>query len=189
MPILFFIIKQKINNMACDISLGRLEPCKDSLGGLKAIYLINYDSGLYANCTFTSEEITALTTPVTCYKYELKGANSFDEANEISRENGTSFWTGTGTFVLKKQDLATQKELKLLSYGRPQIIVEDYNGNFRLAGIKNGCECAVNTASGAAMGDLNGYNITATSQEGEMAHFIDGDIMDDAAGFVVTEGV
>ncbi len=174
--------------MACDISKGRLEPCKDSLGGLKAIYFINYDSGLYANCDFTDEEITSLTSSVDCYKFELKGANSFDEANENSRENGTSFWTGTGTFVLKKQDLATQKELKLLSYGRPHIVVEDYNGNFRLAGIKNGCECVVNTASGASMGDLNGYNITATSQEGEMAHFIDSAIMDDASGFVVTEG-
>ena len=175
--------------MACNITAGRLEPCKDSNGGLRAVYFINYDSGLYDNITFTSEEVTALASPVTCYKYELKGANSFDEANEISRENGTSFWTGTGTFVFKKQDLATQKELKLLSYGRPQIIIEDYNGNFRLAGIKNGCECAVSTASGAAMGDLNGYNVVATSQEAEPASFIDATLMGDVAGFVITEGV
>ena len=175
--------------MACILTAGRLEPCKDSLGGLKAVYFINYDSGLYDNATIVEEEITALTAPVTCFKYELKGANSFDEANELSRENGTSFWTGTGTFVFKKQDLATQKELKLLSYGRPQIIIEDYNGNFRLAGIKNGCECAVSTASGAAMGDLNGYNVVATSQEAEMATFIDATIMDDVAGFVITEGL
>jgi len=175
--------------MACDITSGRLEPCKDSVGGLKAVYFINYDTGLFANLTFTLEEITALTTPVTCFKYELKGANSFDEANENSRENGTSFWTGTGTFVFKKQDLATQKELKLLSYGRPHMILEGYDGNFRLAGVKNGCECAVSTASGAAMGDLNGYNIVATSQEVDMANFIDPTLMDDVAGFVVTEGV
>ena len=175
--------------MACDITSGRLEPCKDSVGGLKAVYFINYDTGLFANLTFTLEEITALTTPVTCFKYELKGANSFDEANENSRENGTSFWTGTGTFVFKKQDLATQKELKLLSYGRPHMILEGYDGNFRLAGVKNGCECAVSTASGAAMGDLNGYNVVATSQEVDMANFIDATLMDNITGFVVTEGV
>ena len=28
--------------MSCDISLGRLEPCKDSVGGLKAIYFVNF---------------------------------------------------------------------------------------------------------------------------------------------------
>ena len=175
--------------MACILTSGRLEPCKDSNGGLRSIYFINYDSDLSSNFTLTSEEITALAAPVTCFKYELRGANSFDEANENSRENGTSFWNGTGTFVFKKQDLATQKELKLLSYGRPHIIIEDYNGNFRLAGLKNGCECVVNTASGSAMGDLNGYNITATSQEADMASFIDATLMDNVAGFVVTEGV
>ena len=29
--------------MACDISNGRIEQCKDSVSGLKAIYIINYD--------------------------------------------------------------------------------------------------------------------------------------------------
>ena len=77
--------------MACDITLGRLEPCKDSVGGLKAIYFINYDATFYGLATFTNEEITALDAAVGTFKYDLKGANSFDEANENSRENGTSF--------------------------------------------------------------------------------------------------
>jgi hypothetical protein len=28
--------------MACDLSSGRLEVCKDSVGGLKAVYFVNY---------------------------------------------------------------------------------------------------------------------------------------------------
>jgi hypothetical protein len=175
--------------MSCDLTAGRLEPCKQSVGGLKAVYFINYDSTFYGTATFTLEEITALDSAVACFKYELKGANSFDETNENSRENGTSFWTQTGTLVLKKQDLTTQKELKLLAAGRPQVIIEDYNGNFRLAGAENGCEVVVNTASGAAMGDLNGYNITFTGQEKQPADFIDSTLMDNVAGFTVTEGV
>jgi len=175
--------------MACDITLGRLEPCKQSVGGLKAVYFINYDSTLYAGATFTLEEITALAEAVPCFKYDLKGANTFDETNENSRENGTSFWTQTGTLVLKKQDLTTQKELKLLASGRPQVIIADYNGNYRLAGAENGCEVVVNTASGAAMGDLNGYNITFTGQEKQPADFIDSALIDAVNGFTVTEGV
>ena len=174
--------------MACDITAGRLEPCKDSVGGLKAVYFINYDATFYSLATFTNEEITALDAAVACFKYDLKGANSFDETNENSRENGTSFWTQTGTLVLKKQDLVTQKEIKLLAAGRPQIIVEDYNGNFRLAGAEHGCEVAPSTASGAAMGDLNGYNITFTGTEVAPADFIDATLIDNVAGFTVTEG-
>ena len=172
--------------MACDITAGRTEPCKDSVGGLKNIYIGNFSSTLLSGATVATDgEITALGAAYTVYKFELKGANSFEESNENSRENGTSFWTQTGTIVLKKQDKATQKEFKLLSYGRPIILIEDYNGNFRLAGAENGCEVAVNTVSGTAMGDLNGYNLTFIGTESQMAHFVDSAIVDDAAGFVI----
>ena len=175
--------------MSCDITKGRLEPCKDSVGGLKAVYFVNYDAAIAADATITAGEITAFDTTLSLYKFDLKGANnSFDETNENSRDNGTSFWTQTGTLVLKKQDLATQSELKLLAYGRPLVVVEDYNGNFRMAGFENGCEVVVNTASGAAMGDLNGYNITFTGTEKEPAHFIDPTIIGDDTNTTVVPG-
>ncbi len=176
--------------MACDITLGRLEPCKDSVGGLKAVYFINYDASVYSGITQdTSGIITEFDSALTLYKFDLKGANnSFDETNENSRDNGTSFWTQTGTLVLKKQDAVTQKELKLLSYGRPQVIIEDYNGNFRFAGIENGTEVVASTASGAAMGDLNGYNLTFTGTEREPALFVDPDIIGDTTNTTVVSG-
>ena len=175
--------------MACDLTLGRLEPCKDTVGGYKNLYFINYDGGLSTNAQYTAEEITSLTTPVASFKYELKGANSFDEvSNDNSRETGSTFWTGTGTFVFKKQSLTTQKELKLLAYGRPQMILEGNDGLFRLVGLDNGCECTVGTSGGAGMGDLNGYNIVITSTEDDMATYVATDQIDNAAGFTVTVG-
>jgi hypothetical protein len=181
--------------MSCDITKGRLEPCKDSVGGLKAVYFVNYDAAIAADATITAGEITAFDTTLSLYKYDLKGANnSFDETNENSRDNGTSFWTQTGTLVLKKQDLATQSELKLLAYGRPLVVVEYYAKDandkniFRMAGFENGCEVSVNTASGAAMGDLNGYNITFTGTEREPAHFIDPTIIGDGTNSTVVPG-
>ena len=175
--------------MSCDITLGRLEPCKDSVGGIIAIYISNYTSGLLDTATFADEEVTGFASPLTFYKYDLKGANSFEQTNENSRDNGTSFWTQTGTIVLKKQDNATRKEMKLLSYGRPQIIVQDYNGKYYLAGIENGCEVAANTATGAAMGDLNGYNITFTGTEKTPANFVAFSAMVTSADIVVVSGV
>lgn len=172
---------------SCDISSGRKERCKNNVGGIKNIFFINFDENLFPEATLTDEVITALDGAVNAHKYEVKGANGFDEENNNSRENGSSFWAGTGTVVLKKQDSATQKELKLLSYGRPHVIVEDYNGNFRLFGQEHGCEVQVNSTTGQAMGDLNGYNLTITSQEREMASFIDASLIGDAGGFVIIE--
>tara|TARA_R110001583_G_scaffold179921_2_gene336878 strand:+ start:88 stop:618 length:531 start_codon:yes stop_codon:yes gene_type:complete len=172
--------------MSCDINLGRCEPCKDSVGGIIAVYFSNYTEGLLESATISGDgEVTAFASPLTFYKYDLKGANSFEQTNENSRENGTSFWTQTGTVVLKKQDLATTAQMKLLSYGRPQVIVQDYNGNYFLAGIENGVECAVNTATGAAMGDLNGYNLTLTGTEKSPANFMDTAIINDTVNTVV----
>ena len=174
--------------MACDITAGRLEPCKDSVGGITAIYIGGvYTSGLL-NAPADGGEITAFAAPLTFYKYDLKGANSFDQTNENSRENGTSFWNQTGTVVLKKQDKATTAQLKLLSYGRPQIIIEDFNGNFFLAGIENGVEVTVNTATGSGMGDLNGYNLTLAGTEKSPANFIIASIIGDTTNTVIVVG-
>lgn len=162
--------------MPCDIATGRTEACKESVGGLRNIYIGNFVSGLYADLTSnldSDEQITSLTTDLVVYKFELRGDNNtFEETNENSRDNGTSFWTQTGAIVLKKQDAATQKALKLLSYGRPHILIEDYNGKFRLAGAQNGVEVSVSTATGGAMGDLNGYNVSFEGKEKEPAYFV-----------------
>lgn len=175
--------------MSCDISLGRKEACKNNVGGLKAVYFVNYDPTLFSGATITSNAISALGSSVDAYKYELKAdGNTYEEANENSRDNGTSFFTQTGTLVLKVQDAATQAELTQLSYGRPHVIIEDYNGTFRLAGAEHGVEVSVNTTSGGAMGDLNGYNISFEGKERNMATFIDSALIDDASGFSVTEG-
>jgi len=176
--------------MACDITAGRLEPCKDSVGGITAIYIGGaYTPNLLTTATISDDgEVSAFAAALTFYKYDLKGANSFDQTNENSRENGTSFWTQSGTIVLKKQDKATTAQLKLLSYGRPQIIIEDYNGNYYLAGIENGVEVAVNTATGAGMGDLNGYNLTLTGTEKSPANFMLPSIIGDTTNTVIVVG-
>lgn len=178
--------------MACDASLGRLEPCKDAIGGIKTIYFVNFGDAPYVDFVFSGDgELTDAGTPsANAYQYDLRGTgNTFDETNENSRDNGTSIWTQLGTVVLKKQDIVSQKELKLLSAGRPQVIVEYYTGDFKIAGGEHGCEVVVNTASGGAMSDLNGYNITFTGIEKEPAPFVDAAIIGAGLDFIPIVGV
>jgi hypothetical protein len=33
--------------MACDLSKGRLEACKESVGGIKNLYIANYSDAMY----------------------------------------------------------------------------------------------------------------------------------------------
>ncbi len=167
--------------MACDLTLGRKEPCKDVVGGLKNVYFVAF--GKLGTVTLTNDEITNLTgdssNNLTAFKYELKGNSSFEQTINASRENGTTFFDQTLNLTLKKLTKEDNKELKLLAYGRPHVAVEDYNGNVFMMGTEHGAD--VNGGSivtGAAMGDLSGYTLTLNAQETAPANFMDSDTKD-----------
>jgi len=164
--------------MSCDIANGRLEACKDSVAGLDAIYIINYgdynpDTDVTFDGTF-EDLITDVQGVANLYKYELKGANSFDQAITSSRDNGTTYFEQTLAVTLKKQDVQTHKTIKLLAYGRPHIVVRNRNNQFFLAGLNRGMDVtAGSVVNGTALGDLSGYTITFTGMENVPANFID----------------
>jgi len=179
--------------MACDLTKGRKEPCKDVVGGLKAVYFTDF--GDYGTVTQTDDEITDMTGTFTAYKYELKGNSSFEQTITSSRENGTTFFEQTLNLTLKKLSKEDNKELKLLAYGRPHVAVEDYNGNVFVMGLEHGAEVTGGTIStGAAMGDLSGYTLTLSAQELKPANFVDSPTAADpfdgmaSATVTVTEG-
>ena len=173
--------------MACDITAGRIEQCKDSVSGLKAMYLINYEDLNSDSPTYVTygtgdnvDEITDWipvddTTQLTLYKFELKStANSFTTAINSSRDNGTTFFEQTLVAALKRQDVVTHKNVKLLAYGRPRIIVRTMTDQFFLVGLDQGADVSAGEIStGAALGDFNGYSLTFTAEEELPANFID----------------
>lgn len=165
--------------MSCDISAGRLEPCKTAVGGLKNLYFCNFEQiDGYSFSTDAGEEdvVAGFGTLGTIkgFKYELKGANNLEQTLNSSREAGTTFVEQTLTAVLKKQDIATHKQIKLLSHGRPRVVVEDTNGNFFLMGLEHGAEVTtVAITTGQNMGDLSGYTLTMVANEKIPANFID----------------
>ena len=158
--------------MACDITTGRALPCKDSVGGLKSVYFINYDSSVeiaVEDAATHDDEVastTAWNTTSTAFEYELKGNSSLTTNITSSRENGTTFFEQVLELTLPKLSADDNKEIKLLSFGRPRIVVEDYNGNLFLVGREHGADVTGGTiVTGAAMGDLSGYTLTFSAME------------------------
>lgn len=174
--------------MACDLTAGRVEPCKDSVGGLKNLYFVNYgDLGAITYDTTNTDVIDSVADSPNAYKYEIKGASSFTQNIQSSRDTGTTAFEQVIEVTLKKLTVADHKELKILAYGRPHVIVEDYNGNFFLAGLEHGAEVTGGTiVTGTAMSDLSGYTLTLTAMERVPANFL-GDTPT-AVGFTVVSG-
>ena len=162
--------------MSCEITNGRLEVCKDAVGGIDAVYFINFGSYNPADITYVSstDTIDLISGPTSLYKYELKGTNSFEQVLNSSRENGTTFVEQTLTMTLKKQDATTHKNVKLLAYGRPNVVIRNRNNQYFLAGLENGMEVTTaNVSNGTAMGDLSGYTLTFVGQEKIYANLLD----------------
>lgn len=156
--------------MACTLNSGRTEPCKDVVGGITAVYFLDF--GNVATVDELTDQISDFAASATAYKYEVKGNSSLTQNINSSRENGTTFFEQVLSLTLHKLSAVDNKEIKLLAYGRPHIIVEDNNGDFYLMGREYGADVTGGTiVTGAAMGDMSGYTLTFTAMEKMPANY------------------
>jgi len=167
--------------MACDLSKGRQEVCKESIGGIQGVYFVNYTTGSFTKNG--SGEVTALPASSSLYYYQLKGSSAYTETVNTSRDNGTTFFSQELILNLKKLTNEMTTQLKLMAYGRPQIIVWTNNGDALLVGEKLGADVTAGTIqTGAALGDLYGYSVTFTGMEQQPATFLSGSTTTNALG-------
>jgi hypothetical protein len=172
--------------MACDLTAGRQEVCKESVGGLAGVYFVNFQTGSF------SKDGDGLvdgfpTSGMNAYYYELKGTSAYTETVNTSRENGTTFFSQELVLNLKKLTNEMTTQLKLMAWSRPQIFVHTMQGDTLLVGEREGADLTAGTIqTGAGLGDLYGYAVTFTGQEQFPASFVSGSTFGDpfgAAGF------
>ena len=70
--------------MACDISKGRKEVCKNAVGGLNAVYFINYGDVNVNDYTYDGTDTDMITDingagTINAYKYELTVLHSWSK--------------------------------------------------------------------------------------------------------------
>jgi hypothetical protein len=142
--------------MSCNINLtqGFALDCKDSVGGIKSIHLIDFAS---TGFTVASGEVTATSVASgNVYTYELpKGVGSMTVTTNVSAENGTVFNQTDVVGRLRKLSTAKRNE-----------------------GNEYGCDVtAMTSETGTAMGDLNGYNFTLSAIEAEQPYKLQGSVV------------
>jgi hypothetical protein len=158
--------------MSCDLTLGYNEPCKSNIGGIDTIYFVDF--GDLGAVTMVNDEITNLGGTFNAYRYTLKSnENTFTESITSDRQTGVTFWTQTLNLSLKGVSKAMNKELKLLAYGRPHVVIVDRMGNARMMGLARGAEVTGGDfTTGGAMADKLGYSLTLVAEEAMPANFI-----------------
>jgi hypothetical protein len=159
--------------MACNLTGGRKKPCKDAVGGIKKVYFVDF--GGFGTITTSNDEITDMDGTFSFHQYDVKGNSSLETTINSSLENGTTFFEQVLNITLHKLTKEDNKELKLLSFGRPHVMVQTYDDKFMVVGLVNGAEVTGGTmVTGTALGDMQGYTLTLTAQETTPPNFING---------------
>ncbi len=162
--------------MSCAITQGFTLDCKDAVGGIKSIHLIDWAASGFS---IGGGEVTATTVTGGVYTYELpKGTGSMVVTTNVSTENGTSFNQADVAFKLRRLSTAKRNELKLLAAGRVFCIVKDNNDEAWLAGYEYGCDVTSMVANtGTAMGDSVGYEVTLSAIESEAPYKVQASVL------------
>jgi hypothetical protein len=151
--------------MSCALTSGFTLDCRDSVGGIQALY-INTTANVTAY-TAASGTVTALTKSSVFYKYELEEENSMAQSVLTgSRPNGTVFFAQQVSAIFQKLTYQTRDNIVALGKNRLVVIVKDNNGKYWICGKDRGLMITTSTAvTGTAMGDLNGYTVVFDGNE------------------------
>lgn len=156
--------------MSCLIDSGYAIGCRDSIGGVKEVYIATFDPT--AAFSTGAGEIASVVSTASYYKYEqFTEAASFAQTGNFSLENGTVFYDQVLTLMFHRQTTELRNKLVLLAQGRLSIIIKDQNGVYWLVGKENGAYATTaDMQSGKAFGDMNGVTLTLQGKEREPAY-------------------
>jgi hypothetical protein len=162
--------------MACELSTGFTLDCKDGIGGIKQIILV--DQSLVEFDLDANEVVTEIIGVVSgdLYTYELPTqTGSFEETINFNRDAGTIFYTQTVNIMLNKLTAAKRLELQNVATSRVVVFVQDTNNNWWAVGYEYGADLSTSTAgTGTVLGDMNGYTLAFVHEAAKRAYKLDG---------------
>jgi len=161
--------------MPCAITGGYVIDCRESVGGIEAIYLIEnsalYDGSGVSRVVEASGTVTAMTkaSGKRFWKFEVPRATaSSSNAMTGSQENGTVFFTHQVTFPINARSASVRNTISTLAKNRVTIVTKEMDGTYRMFGKEFGLFLdTTESGSGTAAGDRNGSVLTFSSVERE----------------------
>lgn len=171
--------------MACSQTLaGMLRDCSSNLGGIKAVYMANFDDVTAVTTSGTPAEVTAITMAASkkFYAYYFNpNTSNFVTTIQVNRENGSLYFETVLSLVFPKQEAAKRVEVNALAQAGLMAIVEDNNGTFWLLGKDEPMllQTGGTAETGTAKADRNGYALPFIDAQKQMPFSVDPEIIDD----------
>jgi hypothetical protein len=156
--------------MPCAISSGYSIDCREAVGGIQTIWVIEKSKiASYGATDGTLTGITMSPSGQTFYKIEVPRATAF-ATNTItaSAENGTFFYTHVVSFPINSRSATVRNLINVLAKNKCVFVTLEGDGVYRAYGLNFGLFMeSAESGSGTALADRNGYMATFSSQETE----------------------
>lgn len=159
----------------CVLTSGYSISCRDSVGGVETIWMIENSSITDASgnsrvTTDGSGSVTAITknTGKKFYKFEVpRGTAMTSNALTASVENGTIFFTHEVSFPINSRNASVRNIVTTLAKtNRLTFVTKDNDGTYRMFGKDFGLYLdSTEGSSGTKLEDRQGYMLKFTGQE------------------------
>ena len=153
--------------MACTQLLnGIAASCETNVGGIREVFIANYDDVTAIELDATSNMIDTITMD-TGKKFKQyffkKNTSSLTSTLNVDPANGVNFVQSDLVLQFAKQETVKRMEIAKLSLGELRVIVKDANGKYWFLGYEEFVSATAGTAeTGVNRTDGNRYNITLT---------------------------
>lgn len=157
--------------MACLITIAGITlDCESSLGGIKQVWITQYDNVKSVTVDNETNQISAITLEADAkwYNYQFrKGTGSLTSTLNVDETAGTNYVSNELALVFTKMETKKRIEIAALSIGQLVVVVEDSNGKYWFLGKDDYVSASAGTGvTGTAKGDQNAYTLTlATDSE------------------------
>ena len=170
--------------------------CSHSLGGIKTVYIANYNdvtdikynastgstTGSTSGATYTGDTITGITmaSGAVFKPYQFrKQTSSMVSTLTVDETAGVNYVSTELSLVFTKMETAKRLELSALSIGQLAVIVEDSNGTFWYLGKDDYVSATAGGGqTGTAKGDGNNYTLTLRDESDTYPFEIDKSAVD-----------
>ena len=154
---------------SCAIVSGYTIDCRESVGGIDAVYFAEFGNVTILDASGIVTGITKVAGKK-FYKFEIPTKSSAVASSNPtgSIENGTLFFEQTLDFPINKRDATTRNIITTLSKNKVVAVTLDKDGTYRMYGKQFGMYLAASTGtSGAAAADAQGYVLKFEASERE----------------------
>jgi hypothetical protein len=169
--------------MACSQVLnGIAAACETNVGGIREVYIANYDDVTEIEVDATTNMIDNITMAASAKfkKYFFKkNTSSLTSTLNVDATAGVNFVQSDLALVFAKQETVKRMEIAKLSLGELRVIVKDANGKYWFLGYEEFVSATAGTAeTGVNRTDGNRYTITLTDYSSSYPYEVDPTIVD-----------